>query len=350
MNEAARSRPVRRGGPGFFLFLLAALAASIVFSMGIGAVPIGPGQVVSILLSKIGVEGWADYTAQQAAVLHAIRLPRVVLGALVGGALAVSGAALQGLFRNPLADPGLLGISSGASLAVSATIVLGWHFLGAYTFSFAAFLGSTCSLTVIYLLAQQDRKTNVTTMLLAGIAINALCGAGTGLFTYFSSEEQLRSITFWLLGSLGGATWSSVGAAAPLILLSVIVMPFLASALNALLLGEANARHLGVSVETVKGAIIVLVALGVGASVSVSGIIGFVGLVVPHLVRLWCGPNHRVLLRASALVGAILLVLADLAARTIVSPLELPLGLVTSLIGAPFFLYLILRKKRAESP
>lgn len=340
------------------LLLGTLLLVAMIVSTGIGAVEISPLQVIAILLHKLGfsAETLASLHPQlafddrQTAVLHAIRLPRVVLGALVGAALAVSGAALQGLFRNPLADPGLLGVSSGAALAVSATIVLGLNFLGLYTLPLAAFAGSVAAIGVIYALARKDGRANVATMLLAGIAINALCGAGTGLFTYFSDEEQLRAITFWLLGSLGGATWQSVFAATPLVLVSLCALPFLASTLNALLLGEANARHLGIPVETAKWIIVALVALGVGASVAMTGMIGFVGLVVPHLIRLWRGPNHRLLLPASALLGALLLVLADLAARTIVNPLELPIGIVTSALGAPFFLYLLLRKKGLNAP
>lgn len=352
---AAAARP--RRWP-VLLVLAALLVIATLVSIGTGAVKIAPLQVIGILLHKLGFSAasLADahpgfvFTDQQAAVLHAIRLPRVLLGVLVGAALSVSGAALQGLFRNPLADPGLLGVSSGAALAVSASIVLGFKTLGLYTLPAAAFTGSVAAIGIIYALARKDGRANVATMLLAGIAINALCGAGTGVFTYFSNEDQLRAITFWLLGSLGGATWQTVIATAPLILACLCVMPFLASTLNALLLGEANARHLGISVETAKWIIVAMVALGVGASVAMTGMIGFVGLVVPHLIRLWHGPNHRLLLPASALLGAILLVLADLAARTIVSPLEMPIGIVTSALGAPFFLYLLLRKKGLNAP
>jgi iron complex transport system permease protein len=329
-----------------FWFLVPALIVCAIIAIGSGALPISPLQVLSILGAKIGLPPIAEYNAQQEAVLYAIRLPRVLLALLVGAGLAVSGAALQGLFRNPLADPGLLGISSGASLFVSGSIVLNIAPFGIYSPSVAAFIGSTLSTLAIYALAQQDRKTNIATMLLAGIAINALCSAGTGLFTYLSEEDQLRLIVFWQLGSLGGATWTALVASAPFILLCVVAMPFLASSLNALLLGETNARHLGISVEVIKSCIVVLIALGVGAGVAVAGMIGFVGLVVPHLVRLWAGPNHRVLLPASALLGATLLVLADLLARTIVQPAELPIGLVTAFVGAPFFLYLLFQSKK----
>ncbi|MEN0057635.1 MAG: iron ABC transporter permease [Bdellovibrio sp.] len=336
----------RRRGTFFFLAIIPTLIASLIFSMGMGAVEISPAQVISILAAKVGWQPWADFSEQQEAVLFAIRFPRVVLGMVVGAGLAVSGAAMQGLFRNPLADPGLLGISSGASLFVACTIVLNINIFGLYTLPLAAFLGSILAISVIYALAQQDRKTNVATMLLAGIAINALCGSGTGLFTFLSTDEQLRTITFWQMGSLGGASWSAVLSASPWILLCVVLMPLLANALNALLLGENNARHLGVPVEVVKWMIVVLIGLGVGAGVSVAGMIGFVGLVVPHVVRMFVGPNHRIVLPASALLGSLLLALADLLARTVVIPMELPLGIVTSMLGGPFFLYLLLQSKR----
>lgn len=331
---------------GYFVFLIFLLLTTIIFSIGIGAVYISPWQVIAILLKQFDVHLQVPFEFQQEAVLLAIRLPRVILGLIVGAGLAVSGAAMQGLFRNPLASPSLLGVSSGASLAVACVIVLGINIFGVYTLPLAAFGGSILTITLIYSLAQTGGKINVATMLLAGIAINALCSSGTGLFTYLSTDEQLRTITFWQLGSLAGATWTSILSAGPLILICVFMMPFLASSLNAMLLGESNAKHLGVSVEVVKWWVIILVGLGVGASVAVSGMIGFVGLVVPHLTRLLLGPNHKTLLPASALLGAILLVLADLFSRTVVAPAELPIGIVTSLTGAPFFLYLLLKDKK----
>lgn len=330
-----------------FALLAPLLLVVVVLAIGMGAVAISPLQVTSILLSHLGIAPLAEYTELQATVLHAIRLPRVLLGALVGAGLATSGAAMQGLFRNPLADPGLLGISSGASLAAAASIVLGLNAFGIYTLPAAAFAGSLVSTAVVYLLAQSRGRISVTTMLLAGIAVNALCGAVTGLFTFLATDDQLRTITFWSLGSLGGATWRSVATAAPFILGGALGLPLLARALDALLLGESNARHLGIPVDAVKWAVVCLVALAVGASVAVSGAIGFVGLVVPHLTRLWLGPRHRVLLPAAALLGATLLVVADLIARTIAVPAELPIGIVTAITGAPFFLYLLTRNNRA---
>lgn len=324
------------------------LAGAVVFATGTGAVHISPAQVLSILLAPLGLPPLAAYEEQQAAVLFAIRLPRVVLGLLVGAGLAVAGTAMQGLFRNPLADPGLLGISSGASLAAAMSVVMGVHLFGSFSLPAMAFVGSLLATGLIYLLAQERGRMNVATMLLAGIAVNALCGAGTGLMTYLATDEQLRSITFWQLGSLGGATWAAVLSAAPLLLVGVLGLPLLARALNALTLGEGNAAQLGIPVALVKWAVVGLVALSVGAGVAVAGTIGFVGLVVPHLMRLLTGPNHATLLPASALAGATLLVLADLLARTVVMPSELPIGIVTALLGAPFFLYLLRSGRKGE--
>jgi len=343
---AARESASRQRRGRALLILAPVLLVVIVISIGIGAVDIRPLQVISILLSWVGIEPIVEFTEIQERVLHAIRLPRVLLGALVGAALSVSGAAMQGLFRNPLADPGLLGISSGASVAAAASIVIGWNAAGLYATPLAAFLGAVAATALIYLIAQEGGRVNVATMLLAGIAINAICGAVTGLFVYLADDSELRTITFWQMGSLSTASWRSLLAAGPFLLGTTLLMPFLANALNALLLGENNARYLGVPVDTVKWIIVALVALGVGAGVAVSGMIGFVGLVVPHLIRLWFGPNHRVLLPASALLGALLLILADLVSRTIIVPAELPIGIVTAVLGGPFFLYLLLRDRK----
>lgn len=325
------------------------LLLAVVVAVGTGAVKIAPAQVLSIFLSPLGVAPFAAYDEQQAAVLYAIRLPRVVLGIVVGAGLAVAGTAMQGLFRNPLADPGLLGISSGAGLAAAMSVVLGFNLFGLYSLPVAAFVGSLISTVLIYLLSQRRGRVDVTTMLLAGIAINALCGAGTGLMTFLASDEQLRTITFWNLGSLGGATWPAVLSAAPLIVLGVLVLPLTARALNAMLLGESGAAHLGIPVQHVKWVVVTLVALSVGAGVAVAGTIGFVGLVVPHLLRLVIGPNHQTLLPASALLGATLLVLADLLSRTIAIPAEVPIGIITALLGAPFFLFLLRRGQKERA-
>jgi iron complex transport system permease protein len=332
-------------GAAAVLFLIA------VTSLGIGAMPIPAGRVVELLAAEIGLAPRAligvDATiiARERAVLVAIRAPRVLGAILIGASLAVSGATLQGLFRNPLADPALVGVSAGAAVATAAVIVLGGAVV-AWTRPTAAFFGSLAATALVYALATRDRRTDVGTLLLAGIAVNALAGAGNGLFTFLADDAQLRDITFWTLGSLGGLTWRALAVSGPVMIVGILVLPRLARELNALLLGEREAANIGTNVQLVKVVSVALVAAGVGASVSVSGIIGFVGLVAPHLVRLAIGPDYRTLLPGSAVLGAILLLLADLVARTVVAPAELPIGIVTALVGAPFFIWLLLRNRR----
>jgi len=281
-----------------------------------------------------------------------IRMPRALLGFLIGAALAMSGAVMQGLFRNPLADPGLVGISSGSALGAVLMIVLGASLpaglmltLSAFALPLAAFIGGLLTTLLLYRIATRSGQTSVATMLLAGIAIAALAGAVTGILIYMADDKQLRDITFWSLGSLSGMTWAKLFAAGPIILLALLVVPFLSRGLNAITLGEAAAFHMGVKVQRLKYIAVVAVAGAVGASVAVSGGIGFVGIVVPHLLRIVIGPDHRYLLPASALFGGILMLGADMLARTIVAPAELPIGIITALAGAPFFLWVLLRDR-----
>lgn len=351
----ARAERAARAPRSLVLGTLAlALLGVMLLAVSIGAVAISPAQVVAILADALGVQLSAAYEAQQALVLTGIRLPRVLLGALVGAALAVSGALMQGLFRNPLADPGLIGVSSGAALGAAGMIVLGGvlplAFLGPFGIAFAAFCGGVVATLAVYRIATRGARTSVATMLLAGIAVNALCGAGTGALVLLSDDNQLRDLTFWTLGSLGGATWATLAVVGPVMALLLAFAPRLARALNALLLGEAEAQHLGIRTARVKRQAITLAALGVGASTAVSGLIGFVGLVVPHLARLALGPDHRTLLPTSALLGAVLLVGADLLARVVIQPAEVPIGILTALGGAPFFLMLLMRAQRRSAP
>ena len=344
--------PREKGALGLSLLALLLGVLSLV-CLGKGAVSMGPGQVVAVLATRLDLAlPWAFEPRHEAIVLS-IRLPRVLLAMLIGSALAVAGAAMQGLFRNPLADPGLVGVSSGAAVAAVATIVLGAgtldfaaRTLGPFALSVAAFGGGAATTLLVYRLSLIHGSVSVSTMLLAGIAINAVAGAVTGIFTFAADDAQLRSLTFWSMGSLGGATWPAVAAAAPLTGLATLALLRCARHLNALLLGEAEAGHLGCNVERLKRAVVILVALSVGAAVAVAGIIGFVGLVVPHLLRLTLGPDHRLLLPGAALLGASLLLVADLIARTVVAPAELPIGIVTAVIGGPFFLYLLQRGRR----
>ena len=355
MSEAfSRVRPVAALSRDLLLFagLVALLAAAILLSIGMGAVRIPPARIIEVLSGSV-----QDPTlARDSLVIFNIRLPRTLLGLLVGAGLAVSGALIQGLFRNPLADPTLVGVSAGGALATATIIVLGDFLLarlglpGPLPYAImpmGAFLGSLAAMVLLYLIATRSGRTSVATMLLAGIALAALSGALTGLLVFVSDDRQLRDLTFWTLGSLGGASWTKIVATAPAILPMLIAVPLLGRGLNALVLGEAEAFHLGVPVERLKRLIIVLVAIAVGASVAASGIIAFVGLVVPHILRLMIGPEHRRLLPASALLGGAGLVLADVAARLVTAPAELPIGIVTSLVGAPVFLWLLLGRARA---
>lgn len=290
--------------------------------------------------------------ARDRLIVEEIRLPRVLLGSLVGAALAVSGAVMQGLFRNPLADPGLVGVSAGAGLGAVVVIVLGGTvlapltaFFGIYTLPFSAFCGGLATTLLLYAVSTRQGRTSVATMLLAGIALAALAGALTGVLVFMADDRQLRDLTFWSLGSLAGATWAKIGAVGPVIIAALAAAPFLARGLNALALGEPTAAHLGVPVQRLKYVAILSVSAAVGAAVAVTGGIGFVGIVVPHLLRLGIGPDNRYLLPASALLGASLLLVADAVSRTIVAPAELPIGIVTAIAGAPFFLWILLRKR-----
>jgi iron complex transport system permease protein len=349
--------PSGRVAPGVALAVLAvALAAAVLLAIGSGAFAISPAEAVRILVHRSGLAPADGFGPQQEAVLMSIRLPRVTLAVLVGAGLGVAGAAMQGLFRNPLADPTLIGVSGGAALAAASVIVMGavWYrglstLLGPATLPLAAFAGGLAAATLVYRLATHGGRTSIAVLLLAGIAVNALVEAGIGLFTYIANDEQMRNLAFWRLGSVGAASWSMLAVVAPAILAAAILLAGLARPLNALALGEAEARHLGVNVERLKRAAMVLCALAVGTATAVTGMIFFVGLVAPHIVRLACGPDHRVVLAGAGLLGALLVVIADTAARTVAVPAELPLGVFTALVGAPFFVGLLLRERRAWS-
>ena len=329
---------------GLTLFLIAAMVGAVC----VGAVNISLPQFWSMLANYTGLSTKPLYTTQQTAVLLNIRLPRVLLGALIGAALAISGASLQGLFRNPLAEPGLIGISAGATLAAALTIVFGGPLLNAignmygyYVLAVAAFVGAFITTLTVYRLAMHNGKTVITALLLMGIAINAIAFAFTGLLTYLSTDEQLRNITFWSLGSLGGASWISFSSAFPFIIIPLIGLPFLGKSLNAIALGEAQAAHMGISVNRTKTVVIILSTMAVGASVAVAGLISFIGLVIPHILRMAFGADNRLIVPASAILGAAALSFSDLLSRTIVAPAELPIGIVTAIGGSPIFIYMI---------
>jgi iron complex transport system permease protein len=326
-----------------------ALAVAAVLSLSVGPTGITLAALPRVVAAI--ATGTADAAvAREQLVLVDIRLPRLLLGGFVGSALAVAGAMMQGMFRNPLADPGLVGVSSGAALAAVATIALGnglalpWtRAFGAYAVPVAAFGGGIAATAALVAVASRHGQLAVGTLLLAGIALAALASALTGLIAYASDDRELRDLTLWMLGSLAGASWPKVAAIVPFALALAVAVPRLVRGLNGLLLGEAEAFHLGIDVDATKRAIVVATAAATGAAVAVAGIVGFVGIIVPHVVRLLAGPDHRVVLPGSALLGAVLVLLADVAARMLVRPAELPLGVVMALLGAPLFLHLVRR-------
>lgn len=327
------------------------LLVTTLFSLTIGAVPIPVSDVAIILLKKVGLFSSMPTDEVHEVVLSAIRIPRIVMTILIGAMLGVSGAALQGLFRNPLVEPGLIGVSGGAAAAVVIVVVFagplaatgGW--LYEFLIPIAAFGGGLLATVLVLKMSCQSGRTNIAVLILIGVAVNALTGAIIGLAIFYADENQLRTFTFWTLGDLGGASWDKLTIAAPLILMSMAALLYFRRTLNALAMGESEAFHMGVNVERTKQLLVFFSALGVGVSVSLAGMIGFVGLVIPHLVRVVFQPDHQLVLPASILGGALLLVLADIVARTIASPSELPIGVVTALIGAPFFIMLLLNAK-----
>jgi iron complex transport system permease protein len=335
-----------------YILLGTGLFITILFSLGMGAMNIPIKEIIKILLTKTGLFTY-QVNDQYEAVLTVVRTPRVIMSVLAGAALGISGAAIQGIFRNPLAEPGLIGISSGASLMSALVITLETtllsglsNILGYYLLVFGAFAGAGIAAAIIYQLSKNDGKANITTMLLAGIAINAMAGALTGLVSYMSDEQQLRSITFWMLGSLSGTTWPLVYCAAPFIIFALILLPVYGKKLNAFVLGESQANHIGMRTAGIKWRVVTICTLAVGTTVAVAGIIGFVGLLVPHSVRLIGGVDNRYVLPASALLGAVALTVSDMLARTLVAPLELPIGVITALLGTPVFLYILIRDKK----
>jgi iron complex transport system permease protein len=340
--------PVGRLSPRAALAIGAALVVlALTWASTQGAYAIAPAQLWQVLLQAVGLAPSAEQAPEYLVFIN-IRLPRLLMGVAAGAGLGLAGALMQGLFRNPLADPGLIGVSSGAALAAALTIVLGSYWLpdlprtlGSWTLVGMAFGGGLLVTALIYGLAQADGGTRMGLMLLAGVAVNALALAGLGYLNFISTDEQLRNIQMWLLGSLGGARWSAVALVGSIVAVACGLGLALARPLNAIALGEAQAALLGVPVERTKRLAVLVTALAVGAVTAATGIIGFIGLVAPHWVRLVAGPDHRVVLPGSALLGAALVLAADVVARTVVKPAELPLGVLTAFIGVPLFLAML---------
>nr|WP_044362654.1 iron ABC transporter permease [Vibrio fluvialis] len=339
---------VLRQVPLYLTTLLLGLIVTIsaIYSITVGPMNISFRDSLSSLLLQSD-----DIAKHINLVIHEIRFPRTLLCMLVGAILALCGTVMQGLFRNPLAEPGIIGVSAGASLGAALAIVLlgnlnfDARWMNAITLPLCAFLGGALTTIVVYRLGTNKFGTSVTIMLLAGVAISAVSGAGIGYLNYVADDQMLRDLTLWSMGSFAGANWQSITLCGITLLGLYFYFTRRAMALNALLLGESEARHLGIPIQRLKRALIVLSAVGVGVTVSAAGMIGFVGLVVPHLGRMLVGPDHRNLLPVSALLGALLLTIADMFARVAAAPAELPIGIVTALVGAPFFLYLLFQQK-----
>lgn len=347
--------PTRKRKTALGVLAAAALLAFLLSNMA-GAAPIDPLKVTGALLGPAGDWlgiGHASETERQ--IIFSLRMPRALLAFVVGSALAASGAALQGLFRNPLADPSLIGVSAGGAVGAGAVIVLGTPFLRFlpgiltnYGVMIGAMAGSVAATFIIYRLSQTGGRIHVPTMLLCGIAINAFAGALVGLLVFLADLEALRDLTFWSLGSLARAPREAVFSTFPIILLLLFLLFRHSTALNAFLLGDAEAGHLGIDTHPVQSRVIALAGAVVGLCVALSGTIGFIGLIVPHFTRLLVGPDHRFVLPAAALGGGILLTTADVLARTAFPSTEIPIGILTAFIGAPFFLFLLLSAKRRE--
>ncbi|MGJ0203151.1 iron chelate uptake ABC transporter family permease subunit [Leucobacter sp. gxy201] len=330
-----------------FTVLTVALVASILVSAGTGQLPIPPQEVLGSLLHKIGID-WLPLPTHPTgdATLWAIRFPRVAMAALVGAGLSVAGLIMQAIFGNPLAEPGVIGISSGAAVGAGLAIVFGLSFFGEWTIAALAFAAGLAATLIVYAMSRADGRTEVVTLVLTGIAVNAIAGAGIALLTFLGDTQSREQIVFWQLGSLAGSRWSQALIVAPIIALGLAASYFAARKLDLLALGERNARHLGVNVEALRIIMIFIVALLTGVSVAFAGIISFVGLVIPHLMRMILGPAHLPLVTASALGGALLLTLADLGARTIVPNADMPIGMLTALVGGPFFFWLLRRTRK----
>ncbi|MGE8225202.1 MAG: FecCD family ABC transporter permease, partial [Stenotrophomonas sp.] len=335
----------RPNGALLLCLLLAVLLGAVLLSFGTGPLKLPATDVLRAMAAQFGFADPQSISARDMGVVWQLRIPRALLGALVGASLAMAGVALQGLFGNPLADPGIVGVSQGAALGAVAAIVLGAGAFAVWLIPLAAFAGGAGATTLIYLLARPGRGEGTATLLLVGIAIGAGCSAAVGFLTYIASESELQSLVFWQMGSLAQASWSDVAAVTPVFVIGLLALLRLATPLDMLALGERQARHIGLDVARTRLLLVAFSALLVGAAVAFAGSVSFVGLVVPHLVRMLVGPGHRWLLPLSGVVGALLIVVADTAARTLDPPSEIPLGLFSAALGAPFFLWLVLRKR-----
>jgi iron complex transport system permease protein len=335
------------GRVGLLGLLTGGLLVAILFAAGRGQLDVPPSEVLGSVLHRLGLDlGPMPAHPQGENTLWQVRFPRVLTAALAGAALASAGALMQGVFGNPLAEPGVVGVSSGAAVGAASVIVFGWAFAGSWTVAIAAFVTGLIATLLVYALSRDAGRTETVTLVLTGIALNAMASAALAFLMFLGDQQAREEIVFWTLGSLNGSRWEHLAVIAPLTAVGMVAAVILARQLDLLALGDRAARHVGVDVERLRLVTIVVVALLTAAAVAFCGIIAFVGLVVPHLVRLVAGPGHRMLVPASALGGALLLVLADLWARTAIDYADLPIGMLTSLVGGPFFFWLLRRARR----
>lgn len=327
----------------FILILLAlGLFITLLVTLAVGSVPIPISVIIKVLLSKVVGISQTWQVSHEEIILN-VRLPRILLGIFVGCALSISGCAMQALFRNPMASPYVCGVAAGGAFGASLVIVLG---VPQALVMPVAFFFSLLTIFLVYYLAETDRKLPVETLLLAGIALSLFFSALTSFIQYIAKEQELRQIVFWLMGGLWASDWGKVLSVFPIISLGVLCLLYFSRELNILLLGEESALDIGVEVESTRKIILILTALITASAVATCGVIGFVGLIIPHIMRIIIGPDHRFLLLASAISGSIFLVWADVFARTLIPSTELPVGIITALIGVPFFLFLLRRRKR----
>ncbi|WP_300404535.1 iron ABC transporter permease [Nocardioides sp.] len=346
-RPAPTDAPRRARATALLALLAGALLVSALAAAGSGQLAVPLPEVAGSVFHRVGLDiGPLPAHPRGDVTLWTIRFPRVVMAMLVGAALAVAGAVMQGVFGNPLAEPSIVGVSSGAAVAAASSIVFGLTFAGTWTIAVCAFVGGLVTTLAVYGLSRADGRTEVVTLVLTGIAVNAVAAAGLGMLMFLGDTQAREQIVFWQLGSLNGSRWQYVGVVAPLVAVGIVASLLSARSLDLLALGERQARHLGVHVERLRILLVVVVALLTAAAVSFCGIVAFVGLVVPHLVRMVTGPGHRILLPASMLAGALVLVIADLGARTLVAYADLPIGMLTSLVGGPFFFWLLRRTRR----
>jgi iron complex transport system permease protein len=339
----------------WYILLSVLLIVSLIISARVGAVNLSYQKIFAFIANGLGFENSTEFSVIEEALFWKIRLPRVIMCALVGATLSVSGALMQALFRNPIVEPGLVGTSSGAALGAAFVLVMGKSLAGKYAdvigplmLPLFAFFGGFVATMVVYKLSNVFGKVNVNTMILAGIAMNALCNGGTGFFSYIARDPQARSITFWNLGTLAGADWTGVWMVSISTIGGILLCLRYSKALNALMLGEQEAGYLGINTNSLKLQVILLNTFMVAIATSIVGVIGFVGLIVPHLLRILKSSDNRFLIIGSALLGGILLNLADMVARVLVAPSEFPIGVLTAFVGAPVFLYILIRNSRTQ--